>query len=113
MMFEWMHDVDPVVALLRVTPCRFDLGDRWNDEAEMVERLGIARADAPSMKRQIVASRRKVRVVRVGLPYEFHPEHSPIEFARTLHIGNTEREMAKAAMSDQLDSPRSRYPRTA
>src|SRR5438270_9201463 len=100
MLFQWMHHFDVIVALLSVVPPRFQFGNRWNDKAEMVERLCIARADVPSMKRKVVASRRKVRVVHVGLPYELHSKHAPVEFACALDVGNSERKMAEAAMGN-------------
>ena len=87
-------------------------GDRRHDETEMVEALRVA-AVITAMQREIVASRAQVRVVRVGLPDKLHSEHANVEIFRALDVGNLERQMAHAAIFDQLCPSRVRYPTTA
>ena len=103
MMLELVHDLDADALRPRVTS--FDVGDRRHDKPEMVQALRVA-AVFTAMEREIVASRAQVRVVRVGLPDQLHPEHANIKILRALDVGNLERQMTHAAIFDQLFASR-------
>src|SRR5882724_9719345 len=80
------------------SPSRFDLCDARHDEPEMVERAGAGVSRRAAMKRQIVASRTQVGVVRIRLPYQAHPEHARVKLRRTRDVVDTQCEMAHAAI---------------
>src|ERR1700683_140419 len=91
-----MHDIE--AARLRPRPSRFNLRDTWRDESEMIEQLPLGRSVLAFMQREIIASRRQIRILRIRLPDKLHSENARIEFLRALDIGDLEREMTKSAM---------------
>src|SRR5580658_6998607 len=113
MVLELVHDLD--TAALRPRVSGFDVGDRRHDKPEMVQALCIARRffTVAAMQREIVASRAQVRVVRVGLPHQLHPEHAHIKILGAIDVGNLERQMTHAAIFDQLCPSPVLYPTTA
>ena len=83
---------------MRPRPSRFYFLDTGRDESEMIEDLCVCITMTTSMKREVVASRREVSVVGVGLPHHAHAEDARVELRGALNIGNPEREMSKSAM---------------
>src|SRR5258708_22468749 len=98
MMLELVHDLDSATLCPRISS--LDVGDRRHDKSEMVQSLRVTAVIAP-MQREIVASRAQVRVVRVWLPDQLHPEYPDVKILRALDVGNFERQMSHAAILDQ------------
>src|ERR1700752_3613579 len=84
------------------SPSRFQIGDARHEEAKMIERAGAGVPRRPAMEREIVASRAEVGVVRIGLPYQAHPEHPRVELGRASYVVHPQREMAHAAIGNHF-----------
>src|ERR1700730_11760134 len=88
------------------SPSGLQLADARHDEAEMVERARIRVARRTAVERDIVASRAQVGVVRIGLPYQAHPEHARVDLGSASDVADPEREMAHAAIGNHCRSLR-------
>src|ERR1700752_4888633 len=88
------------------SPSRFQIGDARHEEAKMIERASARVSRRPAMEREIVASRAQVGVVRIGLPYQAHPEHPRVKLGRASDVVHSQREMAHAAIGNHSSSLR-------
>src|SRR5579859_5941360 len=79
---------------------RLHLRDRSDDEPEMIERLMRSVTGVAAMEREIIASGTQIGGVRIGLPYDAHPEDAHVKLARSRNVGYPQRYMAQSAMSD-------------
>lgn len=91
MMLERMHNIK--VMVLRPSVTCLDLGNCRDDEAEMIQRLGVRGDCCGAMEREVVTSGTQVGVVGVGLPYHGHAEHAAIKFARPINVGHPQSQM--------------------
>src|SRR5271166_4864845 len=101
MVLQRMRNIE--MLALGPRPRSLDIRDARRDEAEMIERLRLGSATGASVKCEVVASRGEIRVFRVRLPYDAHPEDARVEGHRAVHIGDLEREVSQAAMLDHVE----------
>lgn len=98
MVLQRMNDFE--IICLRPLIARLDLGNRRRDEAEMIQCLrlrafiGLGARRCAAMEREIIASRSKVGIVGIGLPYHLQAEYVAIEFARPIDVGDAQSQMS-------------------